>query len=123
MKSFLKVMIAITLLLSTTISFAQIKNAKIETVTVNGNCGMCKKVIEKAANSNNLSHVIWDVESKVATITYDETKTNLDTVLEKIALSGYESNKHLASDKAYNKLPVCCQYERNTMVEGSKVSK
>lgn len=121
MKLFQKGMMAILLLLSTTISFAQIKNTKTETVTIYGNCAMCKKVIEKAGNSKTISKVIWDVDSKLATITYDETKTNLNAVLKEIALSGYESEKFLASETAYNKLPGCCQYERNVKTEKPNV--
>ncbi len=37
-------------LLSASVSQAQIKNAKTETVKVYGNCGMCKTTIEKAGN-------------------------------------------------------------------------
>jgi copper chaperone CopZ len=121
MKSIQKGMIAIVLLLSTTISIAQIKNAKTETVTINGNCGMCKKTIEKAGNIKDISEVKWDSNSKLATITYDETKTNPDAILKKIALSGYESEKYLASEVAYNKLPNCCQYERNVKTEKANV--
>ena len=37
-------------LLSTTLIQAQIKNAKTETVKVNGDCGMCETTIEKVGN-------------------------------------------------------------------------
>ena len=117
MKSFQKGMIAIVLLLSTTIAFAQIKNEKTETVTINGNCGMCKKTIEKAGNVKDISDVKWDSNSKIAILTYDETKTNSDAILKTIALSGYESEKYPASETAYQKLPQCCQYDRNVKAD------
>jgi len=35
------------LVLLSGVSYAQIKNAKTESVKINGNCGMCKTKIEK----------------------------------------------------------------------------
>lgn len=99
-------------LLSTTICQSQINNAKTETVKVYGNCGMCEATIEKAANKKKLSKADWNEESKMATITYDSKKTNLDAVLKNIALAGYDNQRFLAPDAAYNKLPGCCKYDR-----------
>ena len=52
MKSLSKIVMVIGVLLSSVNSFAQIKNAKTETVKIYGNCGMCKATIEKAGNVN-----------------------------------------------------------------------
>lgn len=109
-------MITITLLLSFVMSNAQIKNAKNETVKIYGNCGMCKKTIEKAGSIKNIAQVDWNVDSKMATITYDAKKTNQDEILKRIALSGYDSDKFLAPENAYSKLPNCCQYDREAKV-------
>ena len=105
-------MVAITILLSFTSCNAQIKNAKTETVKVYGNCDMCEKTIEKAGNLKKVSKVDWNVDTKMATITYDSKVTNQDAILKRIALSGYDSDKFLAPDNAYSKLPGCCQYDR-----------
>ena len=105
-------MIAITILLSFTSCDAQIKNAKTETVKIYGNCGMCEKVIEKAGNLKKEAKVDWNVDTKMATITYDAKKTNQDAILKRIALAGYDSDKFLAPDNAYNNLPGCCHYDR-----------
>jgi uncharacterized protein YxeA len=104
-------MIAI-ILLSITTTFAQIKNSKTETLKVYGNCEMCKAKIEKAGTQKNVSKTVWDDETATATITYDAKKTNTDAVLKKIALVGYDSEKFLAPDAVYAKLPGCCKYER-----------
>ena len=48
---------AMTLLLSVTFASAQIKNKTTETVKINGNCGMCKKTIETAANIDKVAKV------------------------------------------------------------------
>ncbi|MCO5279175.1 MAG: DUF3347 domain-containing protein [Saprospiraceae bacterium] len=91
---------------------AQIKNSKTETVKIYGNCGMCKSTIEKAGNLKKVANVDWNKDTKIATITYDTTKTNQDEILKRIALSGYDSDKFLAPADVYAKLPECCQYER-----------
>ncbi len=105
-------LLATSLLLTSTSLFAQIKNAKTETVKVYGNCGMCKSKIEKAASQKNISTAEWNEETGMATITYDEKLTNKDAILKKIALVGYDSDAFKASDAVYNKLHDCCQYDR-----------
>ena len=97
-------------------SQAQINNAQTETVKIFGNCGMCETAIEKAANKKSISKADWNEETKMATITFDSKKTNLDAVLKNIALAGYDSDKFLAPDPAYNKLSGCCKYERENKV-------
>ena len=112
MKNSLKnLMMATFVLLSTTI-YAQIKNAKTETVKVYGNCGMCESKIEKAGSVNKIAKVDWNQETSMATITYDSKKTNQDEILKRIALVGYDSDKFLAPDDVYNNLHGCCQYDR-----------
>ena len=103
---------AITVLLSFTACNAQIKNAKTESVKIYGNCGMCETTIEKAGNKKKIAKVDWNKDTKMATITYDAKKTNQDEILKRIALSGYDSDKFLAPDDIYSKLPGCCQYDR-----------
>lgn len=105
---------AITLLLSFTACNAQIKNAKTESVKIYGNCGMCKTTIEKAGNIKKVAQVDWNKDTKMATLTYDAKKTNRDEILKRIALSGYDSEKFLAPNDVYAKLPECCQYERKS---------
>lgn len=99
-------------LVLTTPSQAQIKNAKTETVKINGDCGMCETTIEKVGNKKNQYKTDWDADTKLAIITYDSKKTGLDAILKNIALSGYDNVSYLAPDEAYAKLPGCCQYKR-----------
>jgi copper chaperone CopZ len=123
MKSIKNILMAITLLLSITVANAQIKNAKTETVKIYGNCGMCETTIEKAGNLKKVAQVDWDKDSKMATLTYDSAKTNQDEILKRIALAGYDSEKFLAPDAAYNSLAGCCQYEREAKVSVTGVAK
>jgi len=99
-------------LLSATTAQSQINNAKTETVKVYGNCGMCEATIEKAADKRKISKADWNEETKMAIITYDSIKTTMDAILKNIALAGYDNQSFLAPDEAYNKLPDCCQYDR-----------
>lgn len=112
MKNIKSICICISILLSFSSCNAQIKNAKIITSKIWGNCGMCKKTIETAGNKKNIALVVWNKNTKQAQITYDSTKTTLDIVLKHIADAGYDNEKYTANDKAYNNLHGCCQYER-----------
>lgn len=94
------------------IGFTQIKNAKTKTVKIYGNCFMCKAQIEKAGNQENIAQVDWDLQTQVATITYDVQKTTANKILKRIAMAGFDNDKYLAPDEAYQKLERCCRYER-----------
>src|SRR5438034_9522264 len=48
-------------------SFAQEKN---DTFKVSGECGTCKKKIEKAAKTAGASYASWDMKSKVLVVKY-----------------------------------------------------
>jgi copper chaperone CopZ len=85
---------------------------KQATVAINGNCEMCKKRIDKAAKIEGVSKASWSEETKMLTVSFDSTKTNLDAVQAAIAKAGYESEGHEAAPAAYTKLPSCCQYTR-----------
>lgn len=112
MKSISKILVVITVLLSSINTYAQINNAKTETVYIYGECDMCKATIEKAGNSKNIAQVEWDVDTKKAVINYDAQKTSREEILKRIALAGYDSEDFLAPADVYMKLPECCQYTR-----------
>lgn len=123
MNTIKKVLMAITLLLSVVVSNAQIKNAKTETVKIFGNCAMCETTIEKTGSLKKIAKVDWNKDTKMATLTYDAKKTNQDEILKRIALAGYDSEKFLAPDAAYSKLPECRQYVREAKVAVKKEKK
>lgn len=93
---------------------AQVNNAKTEIVKIYGNCGMCEKKIEEAAFEKKVAAADWDMNTKMATITYDSTKTTLNDVLKRIAYAGYDSDVFLAPEEVYNNLHHCCKYDRPT---------
>jgi hypothetical protein len=92
--------------------FAQIKNSKTATVKIYGSCFMCKAKIEATGNRKDISQVDWNLQTLMATITYDTKKTTLSKILKRIALAGFDNDKYLAPDAAYEKLDKCCHYER-----------
>lgn len=94
-------------------AFAQVKHASTIGLEVDGNCGMCQKTIEAAAFVKGEATADWDRNTKIATITYDSTRTDPDAVLKRIALAGYDNQSYLAPADAYAALPGCCQYDRN----------
>ena len=112
MKSILKIFVAFTMMLSTTMLFSQTKNLKTENVKIYGNCGMCKSTIEEAGNLKKIAKVEWDKDSKMATLTFDSKKTSKEEILKRIALAGYDNEQFLAPDDLYSKLPASYQYER-----------
>ena len=105
-------LLLVTVVLSLYSCAVKIPNAKTENVKIYGNCEMCKKTIEEAAFKKKEAKADWNMESNLATITFDSTKTNMETILKRVALFGYDSDKFLAPDEAYNKLNKCCKYTR-----------
>lgn len=104
-----KVIIFLIAMISATVTFAR---EKTDTFKVYGNCGMCKKRIEKAAKLDGVVSAVWNVDTKILTVTYDEGKVSNDDLQKKIAAVGHDTEKYTAEDKVYEKLPGCCLYER-----------
>lgn len=108
MKTIKMLMMAVVTILSVSV-FAQ---TKTESFKVYGNCGMCKKRIEKAVKTEAVSSAEWNADTKMMTVTYDATKITNEQIQEKIAAVGHDTDKFTADDKVYEKLPGCCLYER-----------
>jgi len=79
---------------------------------VRGNCGMCKKTIEKAANGvAGVASAIWDVNQKNIMVSFDDSKTVSIVIHTAIAASGYDTEKVAGNESAYDGLPGCCKYD------------
>ena len=93
------------------------------TFGVRGNCGMCKRTIEKAANSvEGVASATWDVDKKKVDVSFDANKTNAMTIHNAIAASGYDTEKVAGSEEAYKDLPGCCKYDHEmTMNQTSEM--
>jgi copper chaperone CopZ len=80
------------------------------TFRVSGECGMCKKRIEAAAQAKGVSSAKWNVETKILSLTYNPSKTAAEKVHEKIVAAGHDTELKKADDAAYKALPECCFY-------------
>jgi copper chaperone CopZ len=82
-------------------------------ITVFGNCGSCKKAIEKAAKSvEGVESANWDKKKKTLSIQFDEAKTSLDLIEKAIIAIGYDTENMRADDAVYENLHSCCKYDR-----------
>ena len=92
--------------------FAQ--EMKKEQIKVWGNCGMCKKTIEKAAKKAGASTASWDADKQMLSVSFDASKSSSSSIQQAIAKTGYDTQDFSGDDAAYNNLHGCCQYERKT---------
>ena len=84
---------------------------------VRGNCGMCKRTIEKAANSvGGVMNAIWDVDQKKIAVSFDESKIDAMAIHTAIAASGYDTEKVAGNEVAYEDLPGCCKYNHEMVM-------
>jgi periplasmic mercuric ion binding protein len=85
---------------------------KKETFKVAGECGMCKKTIEKAALSSGATTANWNEKKKTLTVSYNTAQTSNQQIQQAVAAAGYDTRDLKANDAAYDKLDECCKYER-----------
>ena len=87
---------------------------------VRGNCGMCKKTIEKSLNGIlGVSSANWNVKSKIIDVSYDKSKIDEKGIHSAIAASGYDTEKVMGNIDAYNNLPGCCKYDHAMLINES----
>lgn len=84
-----------------------------KTLTVKGNCEMCKRRIERAALlPKGTRYANWDVNSKQLTVEYDSQLLKLQDIEASVAKSGHDTQNVQAPNSSYNALPACCKYKR-----------
>lgn len=112
----MKKILFVLVVLITTVTFAQNKNAKAS-MEVDGVCLMCKERIEKAAiRTKGVKSAIWNVETHELKLIFDERKTNLETIGKKIAAVGHDTKALKATDEAYATVHPCCKYRDEEVV-------
>jgi periplasmic mercuric ion binding protein len=88
------------------------KNAKHK-IVVNGNCEHCQQRIQKAAFSvAGVKSASWNIETHYLNLTINEEKTSVTAVKKAVAKVGHDTDSEKAPDAVYEKLPECCQYQR-----------
>jgi len=84
------------------------------TFRVSGLCGMCKDRIEQTALAlNGVGHAVWNQETGMLHVKYDEAVTSLMSIHRAIAQAGHDTDKVKAPDAVYEDLPGCCKYTRD----------
>jgi copper chaperone CopZ len=99
-------------LFSTTATIAQTSTIKKETIKVWGNCGSCKKKIEKAAKTAGASAASWNEETQELKVSYNSNRSSSEKIQQSIANAGYDTQDFKGDDNAYKKLDACCKYPR-----------
>lgn len=113
------------ILIASVISFTTVsgQNLRQETVKVWGNCGMCKKTIEAAAQKGGAVSATWDKDTKMLSISFEESASSNLKIQQAVAASGYDTQDLTADNSAYDKLPGCCKYDRKAAAETKPVAK
>ena len=104
----------------TTKSATMVAVEKTETFLVLGNCGMCQRIIEKAALGAGAAKASWNEDTDQLTVVFDPAKTSADAIQKSVALAGYDNVGYKAPDAAYDGLHGCCQYDRTGVPDTAK---
>ena len=73
---------------------------------------MCENKIEKAAKEAGAVSADWNQDTKVITVKYKVSTSNLAKIQKSIADAGYDNAGVKTTTEAYDKLHSCCKYER-----------
>jgi copper chaperone CopZ len=105
------------LIVVTSASFAQDKNAKA-TMTVDGICAMCKARIEKAClNTKGVKYAQWSIETHELKLIYDARKTVVDSIKQSVLDAGHDVKELKATDAAYANVHPCCKYRDGSIID------
>jgi copper chaperone CopZ len=89
------------------------ESAKTVEFKVWGNCGMCKKTIEKSLKgADGVLAADWNKDTKMMKLSFDTLKTTIADIEFLIAGAGYDTQNLKADDMAYAGLHECCKYDR-----------
>jgi mercuric ion binding protein len=89
--------------------FAQKKTEEIK-IKTSAQCDQCKERIEKAlAFEKGIKRSNLNLDTKEITVVYNPEKTTPEKIRKAIAAVGYDADNVPADEKAYKKLPKCCQ--------------
>lgn len=79
-------------------------------IQTSAQCEMCKDRIEKnMAFEKGVKAVELDLDTKILTVTYNEKKTDPETLRRAVTKIGYDADDLEADLRAYEKLPECCK--------------
>lgn len=105
----MKNLLLIIFLFTTTGSFAQSKVVE-DSISVSGNCVMCKRRIEAALDLPGIKAADWNVKTKKLFIAYKSEKISALEIHKAVAAIGHDTDKVKAKDEVYAELAFCCLY-------------
>lgn len=88
-------------------------------ITVYGNCVICKERIETALDYNGIKQSKWDTKTKVLNVVYNPARISELQIHQLIAAVGHDTDKVKAKDEVYAELPYCCLYRDHDMPAGT----
>ncbi|MFN5890828.1 MAG: heavy-metal-associated domain-containing protein [Bacteroidota bacterium] len=84
---------------------------------VEGTCTMCKDRIEQSLDKKGVYKAIYDVKSKLLTVTFDPRKLEEIQIHNMVAMVGHDTPLVAASEVVYQSLPDCCRYREDGKCE------
>ncbi|MEQ9468235.1 MAG: heavy metal-associated domain-containing protein [Ekhidna sp.] len=105
----------IILLLASIQSFSQKEPLEVDggfkvEIQTSAICEMCQYTLEKdLAFEKGVKEATLNLEDKVMTIVYNPSKTDAQTLRERITMVGYHADTLARNPISYEKLPMCCK--------------
>lgn len=106
--------ITIISLLSPTLALGQTKEPITVQFHVESVCGMCETTIERALDAKGIIAGDYDLDTKVAMVTYKPWKISEPEIHALINSVGYDTEKSKCTDEQYSKVHGCCKYRELT---------
>jgi|SRR6185369_383472 len=88
---------------------AQTDTARIQTSAI---CEQCKDRIENDLSfEKGIKSSSLDLKTKIVTVVYNPTKTDVQKIREAITKIGYDADTLTTDPMSYRKLPACCRHD------------
>lgn len=78
-----------------------------------GNCGQCKSRIEKSLKIKEVKYAKWNTKTKMLRVAYLSPAITIDSLQQRVAAVGHDTEKYKALDSVYSQLPEGCRYRDN----------
>ena len=99
-------------------TFSQEKKTAELKVKTSAICSQCKDRIEQGmAYEKGIRDINLDVSTKIATISYNPSRTSPNEIRLEISKLGYDADSIPADTTAYEKLPPCCKKKDDTKIK------
>ncbi len=91
------------------------------TFKVAGACEQCKSRIETAAKIKGVKSAVWNVDTKLFSVTYNSSIASLQKIQDRIVGAGHDLVDKKAKNAVYKALPACCHYRELEMETAATV--